>query len=109
MVQREGALLHGMWEPPAVDGEGAGAGRKLRAEVRRLGMDATLAKTEERISHRITHRAFDVEIWTGKVETSRNHQAVRFVDPERPGVPLTGLARRLARLKARLVPAKIVR
>jgi hypothetical protein len=34
---------------------------------------------------------------------------VRFVDPERPGVPLTGLARRLARLKARLVPAKIVR
>jgi len=113
MVRREGPLLAGLWEPPAVDlGENGGsAARKLRSHLVRLGVSAALVKSSERVRHRITHRAIEAEIWVGAASRpeSRNSQLVRLIDPVRPGVPLTGLARRLVRLRSRFVPAKIVR
>ena len=108
MERRSGALLDGMWEPPGVEMNGErGAGPSLRAALARLGVRARLRRTDSAVRHTITHRAIVVEVWRGeplaatpgaraaKLRAPRGGGA-RWVDPARPGVPLTALARKLA-------------
>ena len=93
---------------------------RLEAELGRLGLEARLEPTSWKVRHRITHRDISVEVWRGepigrvsRIVTRRDgsgshrrlptrpgasRAVLRFVDPEAPGVPITALARKLARL-----------
>jgi A/G-specific adenine glycosylase len=96
LARREGALLAGLWEPPGVEVNGEGQiGRALRAALARWGVHAVLAPTGRVVKHTITHRAIEAEVWRGAPRSARTGPGLRWVDPARPGVPLTALARRL--------------
>lgn len=97
MERREGALLAGLWEPPGVEGaNGAAGARSLRARLAELKLPARLTPTGRSVRHTITHRAITVAVWRGELEGAAPRTArLRWVDPERPSVPLTALARKL--------------
>jgi len=97
MERREGALLGGLWEPPGVElANGASPASALRASLARLGVRGRLAPTGRTVRHTITHRAISVEVWQGALVGAVPRRAhLRWVDPARPAVPLTALARKL--------------
>lgn len=101
LASRRGALLDGLWEPPGVevapDDSEARVRRRLAAQLARHGVRGTLARSEVRVRHRITHRAIEVEVWTCDAGAAPIEVVggARWVDPARPSVALTGLARRL--------------
>jgi len=99
MERRQGTLLAGLWEPPGVElADGAPAARALRAALAGLGLRARVTHTGRTVRHTITHRAISVEVWHGALEGAAARTArLRWVDPRRPGVPLTALARKLTR------------
>lgn len=99
MKRREGALLAGLWEPPGVDlANGAPGGRALRSAMAALGLAVNVTRTERTVRHTITHRAISVEVWRGTLRGPAPRAAhMRWVDPARPTVPLTALARKLTR------------
>jgi ADP-ribose pyrophosphatase YjhB (NUDIX family) len=116
LAKRNGALLHGLWEPPGVDlAPGEDAGARLAAELERCGVRAKLVNTGRVVKHAITHRSIEVEVWRGSapraiVRADSARGGVRYVDLRRGGaptrarnagagadaVPLTALARKLA-------------
>ena len=109
MTRRRGELLAGLWEPPIVEvaksENSAVQARRLAGALRALGVRTTLVRGSEDIRHRITHRDIRVSTWTGAVRrdvarTGPRGRAstaddLRWVDPEQPGVALTGVARKL--------------
>jgi A/G-specific adenine glycosylase len=99
MERREGALLSGLWEPPGVElANGASAARAMRTAFAGLGLRVKVRRTGRTVRHTITHRAISVEVWRGALEGAAARTArLRWVDPRRPGVPLTALARKLTR------------
>jgi len=99
MTRREGALLAGLWEPPGVElARGAAALPALRVALAALGLRARLTDGRRRVRHAITHRAITAEVWSGELEGDAPRTArLRWVDPRRPRVPLTALARKLTR------------
>ncbi len=99
MERREGALLAGLWEPPGVElADGASAARAMRAMFSNHGLCVQLGRTARTVRHTITHRAISVEVLHGALEGAAARTArLRWVDPRRPGVPLTALARKLTR------------
>jgi A/G-specific adenine glycosylase len=97
MAPRRGRLLEGLWEPPGVELTGARSARSpLGRALRELGVRARLEPTGRTVRHVITHRRIEVEVWRGTLIGVAPRSA-RFVDPRRPAVPLTALARRVAR------------
>jgi A/G-specific adenine glycosylase len=103
MTRREGALLAGLWEPPGVELErGAAARASLAHALAELGVRATLTRTEEVVRHTITHRRIEVEVWRGALDSGPacTLKRARWVDPTRPEVAITALARKLGRLVA---------
>ena len=102
VVRREGRALEGLWEPPAVDlADGVTARCALGAELHRLGVTARLARTGQVVRHTITHHRIEAEVWRGELTGKAPRSArVRFVDPARPGVALTAMAARVARVLA---------
>jgi A/G-specific adenine glycosylase len=100
VVRRRGALLDGMWEPPGVELErDAPAGPALRRALAALGLRVRLEPSGERVKHVITHRAIEVEVWRARPARLPRGPGMRPVDPARPAVPLTALARKLAALR----------
>lgn len=99
MTRREGALLGGLWEPPGVElPDGVTPARVLRPALTRLGLAARLEPAGRSVRHTITHRAITAEVWRGTLSgTVPRRAGLRWVDPARPGVPLTALARKLLR------------
>ncbi len=97
MERREGALLAGLWEPPGVEvGNGASPARVLGAALAGLGVRAKLSDAGRVVRHTITHRAISAEVWHGAlIGPAPRIARLRWVDPARPGVPLTALARKL--------------
>jgi A/G-specific adenine glycosylase len=105
MTRREGPLLAGLWEPPVVELEGgddrATAKRALVAALRRLGVVARLEPSAAVVRHAITHRAIEVEVWEGVAGAekargrARSRSDARWVAARAPGLPITGLARKL--------------
>ena len=101
MARREGTLLAGLWEPPGVElADCEKAARALRALVASHGLRVRLVPSTQTVRHVITHRAISVEVWRGALEgAAPRPKRLRWVDPERPAVPLTALARKLTRPK----------
>ncbi len=112
VTRRRGTLLDGMWEPPFVEVDGSAdpraVGRRLTRVLGALGIRVPLTDTHLRLRHRITHRDIVVAPWTGAVpaaapQVDRGHErrtrgaGIRWVNPDRPGVALTGIARKLMR------------
>jgi adenine-specific DNA glycosylase len=99
MARREGAQLAGLWEPPGTDlANGAAAAPALRAALARLGARARLTATGRVVRHTITHRTITAEVWRGTpIGATPRRANLRWVDPARPAVPLTALARKLTR------------
>jgi A/G-specific adenine glycosylase len=101
VVRRAGPLLEGLWEPPAVElGTRASAARALRAQLAELGVRVKLARTGRIVHHTITHHDIRAEVWRGAVEVGAApalpRGVARWIDPSRPAVPLTALARKVA-------------
>ena len=66
-----------------------------------LGLRARLEPTGITLRHAVTHRAIEAEVWRGEPSGAvRRSARLRWVDPRRPGVALTALARKAARLAA---------
>jgi A/G-specific adenine glycosylase len=103
VVRRDGPLLAGLWEPPGVDaGNGGSPARALASALRGLGVHATLERTGTTIEHTITHRAIAAEVWQGTVRGPIPRRAdLRWVDPRKPAVALTALAKKVATVRAR--------
>ena len=104
LVERlSGALLDGLWEPPGVELEGEEpAGRALRGKLASLGITgARLADTGERVTHAITHRRIEVEVWRGVVrEKPRVAVRAALVDAGGSDRAITALAKKALRLVA---------
>jgi ADP-ribose pyrophosphatase YjhB (NUDIX family) len=97
MVRRERPPNLGLWEPPTVElRDGEDPGPALRRALRALGVRARLTTTGHLVRHGITHHAIEVEVWRASPSTRAAPAGARYVDPRRPRVALTGLARRLA-------------
>jgi A/G-specific adenine glycosylase len=98
MVRREGRLLEGMWEPPSAELRAREAARPaLDRLMASLGIEVRFEARPRAMRHRLTHRDFDARIWRGAARGRTPRRAgVRWIDPGRPAVPLTGFARRLA-------------
>jgi adenine-specific DNA glycosylase len=106
MVRQGGRLLAGLWEPPGIDVSGKGVNRaSLRAALGRAGVSGRLTDTGRIVRHTITHRRIEVDVWRARdVRDSRTRPSTagaRWIDPRRPSVPLTALARKLASLTDR--------
>lgn len=97
MERREGVLLAGLWEPPGAEfANGASPARALRKALASLGVRASLTRSGRTVRHAITHRAITAEVWDGAlIGPAPRIARLRWVDPARPGVPLTALARKL--------------
>jgi A/G-specific adenine glycosylase len=97
MERRAGALLAGLWEPPGVAlANGASPARVLRTALARLSLRVRLTRTDRTVRHAITYRAIAAEVWQGTLTGAAPRSArLRWVDPARPGVALTALARKL--------------
>ncbi len=109
MRKRTGTrLLEGLWELPAVEVESIrGAHAALERHLARLGLDVRLAGRARTLRHALTHRAFHASVWCGTLVRGRRLRAgQRWVDPLRPDVPLTGLARRIAAERRTAPPAR---
>ena len=64
--------------------------------LRSLGVRATLERTGETLRHTITHRSIVVHVWRAALRGAVPRGArLRWVDPERPQVAITALARKL--------------
>jgi len=102
MVRREGDLLDGLWEPPTVALEGQGSPlRRMKALLAGAGLAGTAVPTEQMVRHTITHRRYEVTVWTVaglRRVTRADVRSARWVDAARPDVPVTGLAKKLARV-----------
>jgi len=73
----------------------------LSARLLALGLRARLAPTEQIIRYTITHRDIEAEVWRGMLLGAAPRSArLRWVDPQRPGVALTALARKAGRIVA---------
>jgi A/G-specific adenine glycosylase len=102
LVERlEGPRLAGLWEPPGVELDGRRTARAaLGTRLAALGVRARLAPAGRTVRHAITHRAIEAEVWRGAASGAvRRSARLRWVDPERPAVALTALARRVAGLR----------
>jgi len=101
VVRCEGPLLAGLWEPPGVDlAPRRSARRTLDARLAGLGLRARLAPAGATIRHTITHHDILAEVWRGELAVPAPRSArLRWVDPRDPGVPLTALAMKVARLR----------
>lgn len=114
VVRRDAPVNEGLWEPPSVElAESAEAGPALRALLRGLGVRASLARAETRVRHSIMRHSIEVEVWQGVAAAApRASAAGRWVSPETPSVPLTGLGRKLLRLavrpRAALPPSRLL-
>jgi A/G-specific adenine glycosylase len=102
VVRREGPLLAGLWEPPAVELDGhRHARRALSARLRSLGLQGRLEPAGRIVRYTITDRDIEAEVWRGELRgQARRSNRLRWVDPRDPGIGLTALARRLARAVA---------
>jgi adenine-specific DNA glycosylase len=103
MVRREGGLLDGLWEPPTVPlEERRSPARRMLAVLATAGLAAKLRPTAALVRHTITHRRYEVAVWAAervrRVARADSTTPARWVDPARPDVPITGLARKLATL-----------
>ncbi len=99
VTRREGALLHGLYEPPGVDlsGEEQSAAPRLRAMLRLLGVRARLKDTGVRVKHTITHRRIEVQVWRGSLlAPTPRPNGWRWADPQSREFALTALTRKLA-------------
>jgi hypothetical protein len=77
------------------------ARRTLSARLLALGLRARLAPTGQIIRYTITHRDIEAEVWRGMLLDAAPRSArLRWVDPQRPGVALTALARQVGRIVA---------
>jgi A/G-specific adenine glycosylase len=101
VARREGPLLAGLWEPPGVElGSRRSARRALIVRLAGLGLRARLAPAGTTIRHAITHRDITAEVWRGELAAPPPRSArLRWVDPRDPGVALTALAMKVARLR----------
>jgi A/G-specific adenine glycosylase len=97
MVRREGARLAGLWEPPSAElSNGIAPQAALRSTLARIGVRARLAPAGRIVRHAITHQRIETQVWNGTLAGAVERTAgVRWVDPRRPNVPLTALARKL--------------
>lgn len=102
VVRREGPLLAGLWEPPGVElAPRQPARRALDARLAELGLRMRLAPTGTTIRYAITHRDITAEVWRGELAGALPRPVrLRWVDPREPGVALTALAKKVARLRA---------
>jgi A/G-specific adenine glycosylase len=102
VVRRAGALLDGLWEPPGVElTPRQSAGRALDALLAGLGARALLAPAGKTVRYAITHRDITAEVWRGELAAPLPRSArLRWVDPRRPDVALTALAKKAAALRA---------
>ena len=101
MIRRHGSLLEGLWEPPGVDlAQDADARRCLRPLMARLGVGGRVRDTGRRVSHTITHRTIEVEVWSAAPGDTMAHQG-RWVDVDRTQVGITALAARLSQIHDR--------
>jgi len=108
VARRRGRLLDGLWEPPGVDlARGTNARAALAAELRRLGVRARLSPTDCRVRHTITHRDVVVEVWRGGASAAARSAGLAWIDPDRPAVAITALARKaIAALGAGVSPTQ---
>ena len=99
VARREGRLLGGLWEPPGVDVEPGRLRPALIRALADLGVGAgALRRTRHTLRRVLTHRVIEAEVWRGRMRDEGSIQAAaatrsRWIDPLRPRVPLTGLAR----------------
>jgi adenine-specific DNA glycosylase len=103
LVERhEGPRLAGLWEPPGVVlAPRQSARRALAARLAELGLRARLAPAGAVVRHTITRHRVTVEVWRSEPAGAPPRSArLRWVDPRRPGVGLTALARKLAQRMA---------
>lgn len=105
MVRRTGGLLDGLWEPPTVPlEERRSPARRMLAVLEAAGLSGTLRPTGVLVRHTITHRRYEVAVWAAERvrrvarTTATASASARWVDPACPDVPITGLARKLARV-----------
>jgi A/G-specific adenine glycosylase len=99
MTRREGPLLAGLWEPPGVEPGRRRPETALRRRLEELGLSVRLSRLEASVRHTITHRLIRADVWLGGMDGPvRRSARLRWVDPRAPGVALTALARKLARL-----------
>jgi A/G-specific adenine glycosylase len=103
MVRRNGRQLAGLWEPPSVAVGVRGRPRdRLRGLLADLGVSTGgLSNTGITVRHAITHRRIAAEVWRAeRAHIARGavgaRRTARWVNPERPQVALTGLARKVA-------------
>ncbi len=96
VARRAGSLLDRLWEPPGVElADGEPAAPALSDRLAALGVRARLEDTGLRVRHAITHRAIEVELWSGgPVRGVRAGAALRWADPGSRELALTALARR---------------
>ena len=98
VVQRQGALLNGLWEPPGVDlARGDDAATRLHAALKVLNVKARLSDRGERVRHTITHHDIDVQVFEGTLVgvAPRATTRLRWIKPGSHELALSALARRV--------------
>ncbi len=94
VARREGTLLGGLWEPPGADVAEGAASAALRRGLAGHGIAATLTPLRRRARRVLTHRVIEASLWRGTLARAPSRSAtLRWIDPARPSVPLTALAR----------------
>jgi A/G-specific adenine glycosylase len=99
--RRDGGLFGGLWEPPMVEALSLDDARPALA-----GLGITLGRTRlrevGRVTHVLTHRRMEVVVASGRRAAGTAAEALQepyekaaWLDPERPGVGVSTLARKV--------------
>ncbi len=106
MGRRPPGLLGGLWEPIGGDWPDAlGPAQAVRVACRaRAGRDVRVTACAGEVVHVFSHRRLRLSVWdvvevgSGGAEPAQRYPELRWVDPERPEVALSTLARKTVAL-----------
>ena len=100
--RREGGLFGGLWEPPMVEAGSVGEARDVLGKV---GVSLGKMKLLEtgRITHVLTHRRLLVTVvsarrvkgFKAQEELGEPYEKAAWLDPDKPGVGVSTLARKV--------------
>lgn len=100
--RREGGLYGGLWEPPMIEARSVD---QTRADLAALGLALGRTRLREagRVTHVLTHRRLEIAVVAGRRsvglalrdELSAPYEKAAWLDPARPGVGVSTLARKI--------------
>jgi A/G-specific adenine glycosylase len=101
--RREGGLFGGLWEPPMIEGGSSSSTARPRFEAMGIGIGRGRLSEAGQVTHVLSHRRMVVTVTVGDrpkriaaaADLAAPYEKASWLDPEKPGVGVSTLARKV--------------